>query len=216
MKKFFDRKARYQPKDFRFRDEEKVREIIERYPNGRQRSAIMPLLHLVQMQMAEDGLKAVPPFGGWIPAAAIDEVAAIIGQPAIHVLEVATFYSMFNLAPVGKYLIQICTTTPCWLQGADSVMGACCDRLGIGPGETTPDGMFTILEVECLGACVSSPVVQINDDYYEDVSAKSIIAILDALSTGKIPKSGSQMGRKSTMPMSGPTSLYDKAKISGV
>ncbi len=211
MKKLFDRKAPYQPDTFKFRDEKKVREIIGRYPKGRQRSAVMPLLDLVQKQMAEDGAKADPPYGGWLPAAAIDEVARIIDEPSIHVLEVATFYSMYNLEPVGKYLIQICTTTPCWLQGADSVMKGCCDRLGIQPGETTPDGMFSVKEVECLGACVSSPVVQINEDYYEDVSGTSIIGIIDALAEGKSPRKGSQMGRKSTMPMTGATTLLEIA-----
>jgi NADH-quinone oxidoreductase subunit E len=216
MKKLFDRDASYQPGKFEFRNQKKVKEIISRYPKGRQRSAVMPLLDLAQRQMAEDGAKAEPPYGGWIPAKAMDEVARIIDEHPVHVLEVATFYSMFNLTPVGKYLIQICTTTPCWLQGSDSVLNACRDRLGIEPGETTEDGLFTLMEVECLGSCVSAPVVQINDDYYEDVSGNSMIGILDALIEGRKPKTGSQMGRKSTMPMDGPTSLTDLAKQSGV
>lgn len=208
MKKPFDRNASYQPESFSFSDEGKVEEIISRYPGGRQRSAVMPLLDLVQRQVAEEGREAVPPYGGWIPAVAIDKVSKVIGEEPLRVLEVASFYSMFNLSPVGKFLIQVCTTTPCWLKGSDSVVAACQEYLGIGMGETTRDGMFTLAEVECLGACVNAPVVQINDEYYEDLSGKSIVAILEALAKGEHPKTGSYAGRVSSAPLSPePTSL---------
>lgn len=216
MKKPFDLNADYQPENFAFRDAKKVEEILARYPKGKQRSAIMPLLDLAQRQVAEDGLKAETPYGGWIPRAAMDEIANIVGQPPVRVYEVATFYSMYNLAPVGKYLVQLCTTTPCWLCGSADVVKAAEKHLKIHMGETTKDGLFTLMEVECLGACVNAPMVQINDDYYEDLTKESIVEILKALAEGKEVPVGSQTGRKGSMAIKGPTSLEDHAKKAGI
>ena len=216
MKKPFDLTADYQPESFAFRDEGKVDEILGRYPKGQARSAIMPLLDLAQRQVGEEGAKAAPPYGGWIPRAAMDEIARIVGQPPVRVYEVATFYSMYNLAPVGKYLVQICTTTPCWLCNSSGIAQACERHLKIHMGESTKDGLFTLMEVECLGACVNAPMVQINDDYYEDLTAERMVEILDALATGKEVPAGSQTGRKGSMAASGPTSLAERAKKAGV
>ena len=126
--------------------------IISKYPKGRQQSAVLPLLDLAQRQ-----------FGGWLPKAAMDYIAEMLWMAPIRVYEVATFYTMFNLKPVGKHHVQVCTTTPCWLRNSDSVLASCIKRLGIKPGETTADGMFTLSEVECLAACVNAPMVQIDD-----------------------------------------------------
>lgn len=216
MKKPFDQYADYQPESFKFKTKKKVDEILARYPKGKERSAIMPLLDLVQRQVGDEGAKAKKPYGGWIPRAAMDEIARIVNQPAIKVYEVATFYSMYNLAPVGKYLVQLCTTTPCWLCGSAQVVEAVEKYLDIHVGETTKDGMFTLAEVECLGACVNAPMVQINDDYYEDLTAESVVQILKDLKAGKNVSVGSQTGRKGSMAIAGPTTLEDQAKKAGV
>ncbi|MGE4350862.1 MAG: NADH-quinone oxidoreductase subunit NuoE [Bdellovibrionales bacterium] len=175
-----------QPQNFFFTAENlaEAKRIIAKYPAGKQASALLPLLDLAQRQHKN-----------WLPRSAIAYVADLLDVPAIKAFEVATFYTMFNLEPVGKYLIQLCRTTPCWLAGGEAVATACQVRLGIKPGETTPDGMFTLKEVECLGACVNAPVMQINDDYYEDLTPDSAVAILDALARGDTPKLGSQTGR---------------------
>jgi NADH-quinone oxidoreductase subunit E len=216
MKKPFDPNADYQPSGFSFKKSKDVKEILARYPAGFQRSAIMPLLDLAQRQMASEGEKAKPVFGGWIPRAAMDEIAQIVGQPAIKVYEVATFYSMYNLAPVGKFLVQLCTTTPCWLCGSADLVKACTEHLGISVGQTTEDGYFTLVEVECLGACVNAPMVQINDDYYEDLTPEKLVSLLDDLKAGKKPAIGSQTGRAGSMAVKGPTTLEKQAKSSGV
>jgi NADH-quinone oxidoreductase E subunit len=155
----------------------------------------MPLLHIVQRQE------------GWVPVAAMDVVADMLEMPRIRVYEVATFYTMYNLEPVGEHLVQICTTTPCMLCNSDAIVAACMDHLGIGWDETTADGKFTLREVECLGACVNAPIVQIDDDYYEDLDAEKMVALLDALRRGDRPKPGPQNGRRSSEPTSGPTTL---------
>jgi NADH-quinone oxidoreductase subunit E len=190
--------AAQQPAHFAFTAEntEKARATIARYPAGRQASAVMPLLDLAQRQ-----------HGGWLPRAAMDYVAKLLEMPPIRVYEVATFYTMYNLAPVGRHLVQVCTTTPCWLRGSGGIVEACRRKLGIGLGETTPDGQFTLAEVECLGACVNAPMMQVGDDYYEDLDPASTEAILDALAQGETPKTGSQIGRRSSEPMGGPTTL---------
>jgi len=211
MKKPFDLSASYQPETFTFRDMRKVEEIIGRYPPGKQ-SAVMPLLDLAQRQVGEDGAKANPPFGGWIPRAAMDEIARILNMPKIKVYEVATFYSMYNLAPVGKHLVQVCGTTPCWLCGSDKIMKACEDHLGVHPGETTKDGLFTVVEVECLGACVNAPMVQINDDFYEDLTPERTKEILVALTEGKQVPIGPQNGRQTSMAKGGATTLKGRVK----
>lgn len=216
MKKPFDLNADYQPEDFSFRDEKQVSEIISRYPKGFQRSAVMPLLDLAQRQVAEDGAKASPPYGGWIPRAAMDEIARLLELPPIKVYEVATFYSMYNLAPVGKYLVQCCTTTPCWLRGSADIVKSCEKKTGCHMGETSKDGLFTVVEVECLGACVNAPMVQINDDYYEDLTPQRMEDILGALKEGKDVPAGSQTGRKCSMADTGPTTLEDQAKKAGI
>ena len=216
MKPKFERDADYQPESFAFRDAKQVEEILARYPQGFQRSAVMPLLYLAQGQLAEDGAKASPPYGGWIPRAAMDEIARIIGQPPIKVYEVATFYSMYNLAPVGRHLVQICTTTPCWLRGSNDIVKACQKHLHAHENENTPDGQFTFKEVECLGACVNAPMVQVNDDYYEDLTPERMVQILDALKDGQEVPVGSQSGRHGSMTSGAPTTLIEEAKKAGV
>jgi NADH-quinone oxidoreductase E subunit len=187
-----------QPAHFEFNAEMRAAadKIIAKYPAGRQASAVIPLLDLAQRQN-----------GGWLPRAAMDHVAAVLGMAPIRVYEVATFYTMFNLNPVGRYHVQVCTTTPCWLRDSDAVLNACRKKLGVEVGGTTADGKFTLSEVECLGACVNAPMVQINDDYYEDLDARSTEAILDALARGEKPKMGPQSGRKTSEPVSGLTTL---------
>ena len=212
MKKPFDLTAAYQPKNFAFRDPKLVEEIIARYPAGKQQSAVMPLLDLAQRQVGEDGAAAKPPYGGWIPRAAMDEIAKILSMPNIKVYEVATFYSMYNLAPVGKYLVQVCATSPCWLCGSDKIRKACEDQMGVHAGETTKDGMFTLVEVECLGACVNAPMAQINDDFYEDLTPERTKDILVALAEGKQVPIGPQNGRQTSMAVGGATTLKDRVK----
>ncbi|MGH1398374.1 MAG: NADH-quinone oxidoreductase subunit NuoE [Alphaproteobacteria bacterium] len=218
MKKLFELDAEYQPSSFKFTaaNKKKVDAFIAMYPKGRQQSALMPLLDLAQRQTAAEGAKANPVYGGWIPRAAMDHIADVLDMHPIKVYEVASFYSMYNMAPVGKYLVQICGTTPCWLCGCDNVIKACTEHLGIGMGETSADGMFTLMEVECLGACVNAPMVQINDDYYEDLTSETMIEILDTLKAGMKPTIGSQKGRKASMALSGPTTLGEHAKKAGV
>jgi NADH dehydrogenase (ubiquinone) flavoprotein 2 len=207
MKKKFDINASYQPKEFSFKDQSKVDEIISRYPEGRSHSAVMPLLDLAQRQVGEEGAKANPPYGGWIPCAAMDKIAEITDVPKMRVYEVATFYSMYNLAPVGKYLLQMCTTTPCWLCGSGDIVKACEKNLGIHNGESTPDGMFTMMEVECLGACANAPMIQVNDDFYEDLTPETMVSLLENLKKGVVPTPGPQNGRNKAEPISGAKTL---------
>jgi NADH dehydrogenase (ubiquinone) flavoprotein 2 len=218
MRKPFDLTADYQPPSFQFSqsNQKKVADIIALYPQGRQKSAVMPLLDLVQRQTAEEGANASPPYGGWIPRAAMDHIAEVLEMAPVRVYEVATFYSMYNLAPVGKYLVQVCTTTPCWLCGSSKIVQACEDHLGIHAGETTKDGKFSVVEVECLGACVNAPMVQINDDYYEDLTAESMKKLLDILGQDGKPKTGPQAKRTTSMPAGGATTLEAEAKKAGV
>jgi NADH-quinone oxidoreductase E subunit len=184
---------------------ELARRIIAKYPAGRQASAVMPLLDLAQRQNAN-----------WLSRAAMDYVADMLAMPRIRVYEVATFYTMYNRAPVGRHFVQVCTTTPCWLRGSDDVVAACRRKLGIDFGETTSDGQFTLVEVECLGACVNAPMVQINDDYYEDLDAESTERLLDALARGEKPPAGSQKGRRGSCPEGGPTTLKEFAAGAGI
>lgn len=211
MKKPLDLHADYQPKDFSFQDQSAVDEIIGRYPAGRQQSACMPLLDLAQRQVGAEGAQATPPYGGWIPRAAMDEIARILEMPPMKVYEVATFYSMYNLAPVGKYLLQMCTTTPCWLCGAGKVVEACEKNLGIHVGESTKDGLFTMMEVECLGACANAPMIQINDDFYEDLTPESMTEILASLKKGVMPAPGPQNGRNKAEAVGGSITLKARA-----
>jgi NADH-quinone oxidoreductase E subunit len=176
-----------QPEFFEFSQENLTlaHKHIAKYPVGRQASAILPLLDLAQRQN-----------NNWLPMAAIDYVASLLDIPPIRAFEVASFYTMFNLSPVGEYHIQLCGTTPCWLRGAEQIKQACKDKLGIDLGEVTRDGKFSLCEVECLGACANAPMVQINDNYYEDLTPESIEKIIADLSSGKKVKHGSQTGRR--------------------
>ncbi len=185
----------------------KAREIIGRYPPGRQQSATMPLLDLAQRQVGAETKTQ-----GWLPVPVIEFVARELGLPYMRVYEVVTFYTMYNMAPVGRFHVQVCGTTPCMLRGSDDVMAACKSK-GLSKGHTTPDGMFTLTEVECMGNCSSAPMVQINDDNYEDLDYDRTIAILDALAAGKTPKAGTQEpGRHTVEPVGGPTTLVDMVK----
>jgi NADH-quinone oxidoreductase subunit E len=189
-------------KGFSFTPENIARaeKIIAIYPEGRQASAVIPLLDFAQRQC-----------GNWLPQVAMDYVADYLEMPRIRVYEVASFYTMFNLKPVGKNFVQVCTTTPCWLRGSSDIMHTCKKKLGIGTGETTADGKFTLTEVECLGACVNAPMVQINDDFYEDLDPTLMDKILEDLKAGHKPDIGSQTGRRGSCAQNGPTSLKEKA-----
>ena len=161
----------------------KVDGFIKKYPPGRQASAVLTCLDLAQRQH------------GWVPQAAIEHIAAILDMAPMRVTEVASFYTMINRKPVGKYLLQVCGTTPCWLCGSNDVFAAIKEETGAGVGQTSADGLFTVMEVECLGACVNAPVVQVNDDYYEDLTKENVKAILKKLKSGEMPKPGPQAGR---------------------
>ena len=158
-----------------------VKTILLRYPEEQKASAVMPLLDLAMRQI-----------GGWLTESAMKEVSKIINIPYIRVLEVASFYSMYNLKPIGKYFVQVCTTTSCWLRGSDEIFNLCKKHLKIDNNQTTSDKMFTLKEVECLGACVNAPMVQINDDYYEDLTNEGILGILENLKKGLKVKVGTQ------------------------
>jgi NADH-quinone oxidoreductase E subunit len=188
----------FQPESFAFSDANlaEAEAIIAKYPDTFKSAACLPLLTLAQRQ-----------HDGWLPRAAMDLVADMLGMPKIRVYEVATFYTMYNLRPIGRHFVQVCTNLPCWLRGSDQVVQACRERLGVGNGETTEDGMFTLLEVECLGACVNAPMMQIDDDYFEDLDADSTRSILDTLAAGGQPTPGPQNGRKGCEPATGLTSL---------
>ncbi len=180
----------------------KVGEIIARYPPGRQRSAVMPLLDLAQRQVGADENTQ-----GWLPLPVIEFVGRELEMPVIRVLEVASFYTMYNIAPVGRFHVQVCGTTPCMLRGSDDIMTACKKR-GMAKGHTTADGLWTLTEVECMGNCSSAPMVQINDDNYEDLTAERLDAVLDALAAGKQPKAGTQEpGRHTVEPAGALSSL---------
>jgi NADH-quinone oxidoreductase E subunit len=189
-----------QPANFEFTPDNlgRAQAHIAKYPPGRQASAVLPLLDLAQRQ-----------HGGWLPQAAMDRVAEMLGMAPIRVYEVATFYTMLNLRPVGRYLLQACTTTPCWLRGSDEVVRACQNKLNIAVGGSTPDGLFTLVEVECLGACVNAPILQVNDDFYEDLDGSATEALLDALREGNAPRPGSASRRRGSEPVGGRTTLLE-------
>jgi NADH-quinone oxidoreductase subunit E len=178
----------------------KARAILKRYPEGRQASAILPLLTLAQAQ-----------HGGWLPQAALDYLASYLEMPRIRVYEVASFYDMFNTRPVGRVQIRVCRTTPCWLCGSDNVLKACEETLGIKVGQSTEDGRFFLREFECLGACANAPIMWVDDDFYEDLDGPKTKAIIEALQRGERPKAGSQIGRQGSMPVGGKTTLLDIA-----
>lgn len=173
----------------------RIKDIVGNYPEGHQAAAVIPVLDLAQRQH------------GWLPISAMNEVARILDMAKIRVYEVATFYTMFNRKPIGKYHVQICTTTPCMLRDSDGILDVLKQKLGIGVGETTKDGLFTLNEVECLGACVNAPMVQINDSYYEDLTAKDMAEIIEDLKANRTPKAGPRSGRFASEPHGGLTSL---------
>jgi len=164
----------------------KAKEIVARYPAGRQRSAVMPLLDLAQRQVG-----AVENTQGWLPIPVMEYVAAYLDMPIIRVVEVASFYTMYNIAPIGRFHVQVCGTTPCMLRGSDDIIEACKAR-GMKKGHTTADGLWSFTEVECMGNCASAPMVQINDDNYEDLTPERLGTVLDALARGETPKAGTQ------------------------
>lgn len=180
-----------------------VAKAIANYPVGKQASAVMPLLDIVQRQIGRLTGSA------WVPVAGMDEVARRLGMPPVRVYEVATFYLMFNTKPVGRWHLQVCTTTPCWLRGSDEIVAACKKVSGISAfGESSEDGLFTLSEVECLGACVNAPMLQINDDYFEDLNAERTEALLAGLKAGgELPKPGPTNGRSGSAPEPGLTAL---------
>jgi NADH-quinone oxidoreductase E subunit len=180
-----------QPQHFAFTGAnlQEAERIIACYPEGRQQSAVMPLLTLAQKQN-----------NNWLTKAAMDYVAGMLGMPPVRVYEVASFYTMYNLEPVGRHVIEICTTTPCWLRGSDDIVRMCEQRLGIGLGETTHDGKITLHEVECLGACVNAPMCAIDGHFYEDLTPDSMGMLADNLKNDKPIKPGPQSGRKSSEP----------------
>ncbi len=184
-------------------NDEKAKIYVARYPEGRQRSAVMPLLDLAQRQVGTD-----TDTQGWLPVPVIEYVAAYLDMPYMRAYEVASFYTMYNLAPVGKYHVQVCGTTPCMLRGSDDVMAACKNK-GMVKGKTTPDGLFTLTEVECMGNCSNAPMVQINDDNFEDLDYDITTKILENLAAGREVTPGSQTGRKTSEPEGGPVVLKE-------
>ena len=193
-----------EPTSFAFdaESEAQIAKIVARYPEGKQASAVIPLLYVVQKQMKRQT------DSGWVPRVGMDAVAERLGMPPIRVYEVATFYFMFNTKPVGKYHLQVCGTTPCWLRGSDEVLRACKDAGGVKQyGDTSEDGLFTMTEVECLGACVNAPILQVDDDFYEDLDYERTVALIEALKRGERPKPGSTIGRLNSAPEGGPLVL---------
>lgn len=191
------------PFEFSAENLEKAKAIIAKYPEGRQQSAVMPLLDIGQRQN-----------GGWLTRETMDYIADMLSMPAIGVYEVATFYTMYNHAPIGRFHVQVCTNLPCWLRGSDGIAEACKKATGLNWGQSDADGTFTLTEVECLGACVNAPMMQINDDYYEDLTPESAEKILNALRNGETPKPGPQpqadgQQRQTCEPITGLTSLTD-------
>ncbi len=198
---------RGEPDSFAFdaQSEAAIALILAKYPEGRQASGVIPLLYEVQGQMRRQT------GSGWVPRVAMDAVAARLGMAPIRVYEVATFYLMFNTTPVGKYHLQVCTTAPCWLRGSDDVTEACKRVGGMGGfGESSADGLFTLTSVECLGGCANAPILQVNDDYYEDLTGELTEALLQSLKRGEAPPpAGSMIGRQGSAPEGGPRVLLE-------
>jgi len=194
------RLAQHQPESFAFTAENAawLAEQIKKYPPGRQASAVIPVLWRAQEQE------------GWVTKPMIEEVARILGMAYIRVLEVATFYTMFNLHPVGEHLVQVCTTTPCWLRGSDDVVAACKKHIHPHAEAVSQDGKFSWMEVECLGACVNAPMILIDKDPYEDLDGAKTGQLIEAIRRGEQPKTGSQIGRHSSEPIGGATTLKEQ------
>jgi NADH-quinone oxidoreductase E subunit len=193
--------SKEQPENFELTNEnlESAKKIIKKYPDGKQQSAVMALLYLAQKQN-----------NNWIPLAAMKYIAKFLEMPYIKVYEVATFYTMYNLTPVGKNFIQICTTTPCMIRGAYKLVDACKEKISSNENELNKDKNCSWMEVECLGACVNAPMMQINDDYYEDLSKEKVLKILDQILDGHKPKPGSYSGRLSNEPENNRKTLMDQ------
>ena len=193
--------AKNQPSNFEFSNENKIKidEILKKYPDNKKKSAVMPLLYIAQRQN-----------NNWIPLAAIQLIADMLETAYIKVYEVATFYTMYNLAPVGKYFVQVCTTTPCMIRGSGKVVEMCKKHISEKQGHVNKDLDSSWIEVECLGACVNAPMVQINDDYYEDLNAEKAEKIFNSFKEGTLPKIGSQSGRRGSEPIQNRTTLLDK------
>ncbi len=192
--------SKEQPDEFKFTSDnlEKAKKIIKKYPNGKQQSAVMPLLYLAQKQN-----------NNWIPLAAIKYIGKLLEMPYIKVYEVATFYTMYNLTPVGHHFIQICTTTPCMIRGAYELVEACKEKISPNENELSKDKKCSWIEVECLGACVNAPMMQINDDYYEDLDKEKTLKILNQILKGETPKPGSYRGRINNEPENNRKTLMD-------
>jgi NADH-quinone oxidoreductase subunit E len=188
-----------QPQRFMFTAVNEVwaKEQMEKYPPGRQASAVIPILWRGQEQE------------GWVTKPMIEVVARMLGMPYMRVLEVATFYTMFNLHPVGEHLVQVCTTTPCWLRGSADIVAACKKHIHAQPHTVSADGKFSWMEVECLGACVNAPMLQIGKDFYEDLDGPKTERLIEALRRGEQPKPGSQSGRHTSEPAGGATTLNE-------
>ena len=192
--------SKEQPDKFEFTLDnlEKVKKIIRKYPNGKQQSAVMPLLYLAQKQN-----------NNWIPLSAIKYIGKLLEMPYIKVYEVATFYTMYNLTPVGNHFIQVCTTTPCMIRGAYKLVEACKEKISPNENELSKDKNCSWMEVECLGACVNAPVIQINNDYYEDLDKEKTLKIIDEILKGETPKPGSYRGRLNAEPENNRKTLLD-------
>ena len=193
--------AKNQPSSFEFSSENKIKidEILKKYPDSKKKSAVMPLLYIAQRQN-----------NNWIPLAAIQLIADMLETAYIKVYEVATFYTMYNLAPVGKYFVQVCTTTPCMIRGSGKVVEMCKKHISEKQGHVNKDLDSSWIEVECLGACVNAPMVQINEDYYEDLNAEKAEKIFNSFKEGTLPKIGSQSGRRGSEPVQNRTTLLNK------
>ena len=194
------RPAKEQPEKFEFNSSsmDEAKKIISKYPEGKQQSAVMALLFIAQKQN-----------DNWIPLVAMKYIAKILDMPYIKVYEVATFYTMYNLSPVGKYFVQVCTTTPCMIRGANSLVEACKEKISEKENELSNDKNCSWMEVECLGACVNAPMMQINDDYYEDLDKAKTLEIFDKILKGETPKPGSYRGRLNTEPENNRKTLMD-------
>ena len=194
------RPAKNQPENFEFNQAslEEANSVVSRYPEGKQQSAVMALLYIAQKQN-----------DNWIPLAAMKYIAKFLNMPYIKVYEVATFYSMYNLSPVGKYFVQVCTTTPCMIRGANYLVEACKEKISKNENELSANKNCSWMEVECLGACVTAPMMQINDDYYEDLNKEKSLEILDKILNDEKPKPGSYRGRVNNQPENNRKTLMD-------
>ncbi len=194
------RLAPNQPAAFAFTPENEAwaREQIAKYPEGKQASAVVPLLWRAQEQN-----------GGHVTEPMMRVIGGMLGMSPIRVLEIATFYTMFNLKPVGQHLLQVCTTTPCWLRGSDAVVAACKKHVHPNPETVSADGKLSWMEVECLGACVNAPIVQVADDFFEDLDGARTEALINDLRNGRVPRAGSQIGRQNSAPEGGPLTLKE-------